>query len=41
MHLRFDSRVFSSVFLAPLGLAVLVVISLIVLMRYLPGLIPA
>jgi len=40
MHLRFDSRVFSGVFIAPLTLAVLVVISLIVLMRYLPALIP-
>ena len=36
MHLKFDSRVFSWVFLAPLSLAVLVVISLILLFKVLP-----
>ena len=36
MHLKFDSRVFSWVFVAPLSLAVLVVISLILLFKVLP-----
>ncbi|HEX7049989.1 MAG TPA: cytochrome C oxidase subunit IV family protein [Longimicrobiales bacterium] len=36
MHLKFDSRIFSGVFLAPLALAVGVVISLIILFRVLP-----
>lgn len=36
MHLRFDSRVFSGVFLAPFGLAVFVVVALIVLFHLLP-----
>ena len=37
MHLRMDSRVFSGVFLAPLGLAVFLVIALIVLFKLLPA----
>ena len=36
MHLRFDSRIFSGVFLAPLSLAMLVVVSLILLFKVLP-----
>mgnify|MGYP000636901390 CR=1 FL=1 len=36
MHLKFDSRIFSSVFVAPLILAVTVVISLIILFKVLP-----
>ncbi len=36
MHLKFDSKVFSSVFVAPLLLATTVVISLIILFRVLP-----
>jgi cytochrome c oxidase subunit IV len=36
MHLRFDSPVFGRVFLAPLVLAVLIVVSLIVLFKVLP-----
>jgi cytochrome c oxidase subunit IV len=36
MHLKFDSNVFTSVFVAPLTLAVLVVIALIVLFWYVP-----
>ncbi len=36
MHLRFDSKVFSSVFVAPLVLGITVVVSLIMLFRVLP-----
>ncbi|HEX7117735.1 MAG TPA: cytochrome C oxidase subunit IV family protein [Longimicrobiales bacterium] len=36
MHLKFDSKVFSWVFVAPLTLAILMVISLILLFRVLP-----
>lgn len=36
MHLKFDSRLFSGVFVAPLVLAMLVVISLIILFKVLP-----
>lgn len=36
MHLRFDSRIFSAVFVFPLILAMLVVIALIVLFHALP-----
>ena len=36
MHLRFDSRIFSGVFVAPLCLAILVVIALIVLFHVIP-----
>ncbi len=36
MHLRFDSPIFSGVFVAPLMLAVLVVVALIVLFHVLP-----
>jgi cytochrome c oxidase subunit IV len=36
MHLKFDSKVFSAVFVAPLALAVLVVVSLILLFKVLP-----
>ncbi|HKJ93196.1 MAG TPA: cytochrome C oxidase subunit IV family protein [Longimicrobiales bacterium] len=36
MHLKFDSNVFTSVFVAPLTLAILVAIALIVLFRYIP-----
>jgi cytochrome c oxidase subunit 4 len=35
MHLHFDSRVFSALFLFPLGLALLIVISLMLLFLYL------
>jgi cytochrome c oxidase subunit IV len=37
MHLRFDSKVFGRVFYAPLFLAVLVVIGMIILFKVLPG----
>jgi cytochrome c oxidase subunit 4 len=37
MHLRFDSAVFSRVFFAPMFLAVLVVVGLIILFKVLPG----
>jgi cytochrome c oxidase subunit IV len=37
MHLKFDSRIFSWVFIAPLVLAIAVVISLIILFKVLPG----
>ncbi|HEX7090918.1 MAG TPA: cytochrome C oxidase subunit IV family protein [Longimicrobiales bacterium] len=36
MHLRFDSRIFSGVFLAPLSLAVVVVVGLFLLFKVLP-----
>lgn len=36
MHLKFDSKIFSGVFLAPLTLAVGVIISLILLFKVLP-----
>jgi cytochrome c oxidase subunit 4 len=36
MHLKFDSPLFSRVFFAPLFLAVLVVIGLVMLFKYLP-----
>jgi cytochrome c oxidase subunit IV len=36
MHLRFDNRIFSGVFVAPLILAILVVISLLILFHLLP-----
>ena len=35
MHLHFDSRVFSALFIFPLGLATLIVVSLILLFVYL------
>jgi cytochrome c oxidase subunit IV len=37
MHLRFDSPIFSRVFFAPLGLAMLVVVALIILFKILPA----
>jgi cytochrome c oxidase subunit 4 len=37
MHLKFDSAVFSRVFFAPLFLAVLVVVGLIILFKVLPA----
>ena len=37
MHLKFDHAVFSRVFVAPLFLAVLVVVSLIILFKVLPA----
>ena len=37
MHLKFDSKVFSAVFLAPFTLAVFVVVALIVLFHLLPA----
>lgn len=36
MHLRFDSRIFSGVFVAPLTLAVFVVVALIILFHVFP-----
>lgn len=36
MHLRFDSRVFSSVFVAPLLLAIAVIVGLLILFKVLP-----
>ncbi len=36
MHLRYDSPLFSRVFFGPLLLAVLVIISLVILFKYLP-----
>lgn len=36
MHLKFDSRLFSGVFVAPLVLAMLVVIALVILFKVLP-----
>lgn len=36
MHLKFDSRIFTMVFLAPLVLAILVIISLILLFKVIP-----
>ncbi|MGH7546233.1 MAG: cytochrome C oxidase subunit IV family protein [Gemmatimonadota bacterium] len=36
MHLKFDAKVFSAVFLAPLTLAVFVVVALVVLFHVLP-----
>jgi cytochrome c oxidase subunit 4 len=38
MHLKFDHRIFSRVFVAPLFLAALVVIGMIILFKVLPGL---
>ncbi len=37
MHLRFDSRVFSSVFLAGMALAMFMTVALVVLHKVLPG----
>ncbi|MBI4545607.1 MAG: cytochrome C oxidase subunit IV family protein [Gemmatimonadetes bacterium] len=37
MHLKFDSRIFTGVFVAPLLLAMAVVVSLIILFRVLPA----
>jgi cytochrome c oxidase subunit IV len=37
MHLKFDSRIFTSVFLGPMALAVLVIVSLIILYHVLPA----
>lgn len=36
MHLKFDARIFSWVFIAPLSLAVFVVVALVVLFHVLP-----
>jgi cytochrome c oxidase subunit 4 len=36
MHLRFDHRLFSGVFVAPLALAILVVIALVILFHVIP-----
>jgi hypothetical protein len=36
MHLKFDSPLFSRVFFAPLALAVVLAISLLLLFKYLP-----
>ncbi len=36
MHLRFDHRLFSGVFVAPLALAVLVVVALVILFHVIP-----
>src|SRR5438105_6609308 len=36
MHLKFDSRLFSSVFFAPMMLAVLVIVGLILLFKVVP-----
>ncbi len=40
MHLKFDSKLFSTVFVGPLLLAVTAVISLIILFRVLPQYLP-
>jgi cytochrome c oxidase subunit IV len=37
MHLKFDSKIFGRVFVAPLFLAALVVIGMIILFKVLPG----
>jgi cytochrome c oxidase subunit 4 len=37
MHLKFDSKIFGRVFFAPLFLAALVVIGMIILFKVLPG----
>jgi cytochrome c oxidase subunit 4 len=37
MHLRFDSKIFGRVFYAPLFLAILVVVGMIILFKVLPG----
>lgn len=37
MHLRFDSRIFSGVFVAPLSLAIFVAVALVVLFHVLPN----
>jgi cytochrome c oxidase subunit 4 len=37
MHLKFDSPVFSRVFFAPMFLAVLVVVGLVILFKVLPA----
>ena len=37
MHLKFDSKIFGRVFYAPLFLAALVVLGLIILFKWLPG----
>src|SRR5690606_17650700 len=36
MHLKFDSRIFSGVFLAPFSLALLVVVALVILFKLIP-----
>jgi cytochrome c oxidase subunit IV len=36
MHLKFDSKVLTAVFVGPMALAVLVIISLVILFRILP-----
>jgi cytochrome c oxidase subunit IV len=36
MHLKFDSKVFTAVFVGPMVLAVLVIVSLIILFRIIP-----
>jgi len=38
MHLRYDSRIFRQVFFAPLSLAVLVVVGMVMLFKVLPQL---
>lgn len=38
MHLKFDSRLFSTVFFAPMVLALMVIIGLIMLFKVVPGL---
>ncbi len=40
MHLRYDSPLFSRVFFGPLMLALFVVISLVILFKFLPGFTP-
>ncbi|HSH44636.1 MAG TPA: cytochrome C oxidase subunit IV family protein [Longimicrobiales bacterium] len=39
MHLKMDSRIFSWVFLAPMALAVFLVVALVILFNLLPGMI--
>ncbi|MFS8636474.1 MAG: cytochrome C oxidase subunit IV family protein [Gemmatimonadota bacterium] len=36
MHLKFDSRIFSGVFLAPFSLALVVVVALVILFKLIP-----
>jgi len=36
MHLKFDSRIFSGVFLAPFSLALVVVVALVLLFKLIP-----
>ena len=38
MHLKMDSRIFSSVFFAPMALAIFLVVSLFLLFKVVPGL---